>query len=133
MTSRSLLASELAERLRMRPELSASACCEEEEGGQAGRDRSNGSLVADLITVSRAFREKKNFLSLIQILPLKMSISDLRLLPPTELDPVTNIVVYSPSLIRQKSRRIQIQIRNLLHANSDPKLLFRIRNTASMI
>ncbi len=59
MTSRSLLASELAERLRMRPELSASACWEEEEGGQAGRDRSKGSLVADLITVSRALRDKK--------------------------------------------------------------------------
>jgi hypothetical protein len=60
MTSRSLLASELAERLRMRPELSASACWEEEEGGQAaGRDRSNGSLVADLITVSRAYKRKK--------------------------------------------------------------------------
>jgi hypothetical protein len=58
MTSRSLLASELAERLRMRPELSASACWEEEEGGQAGRDRSKGSLVADLITVSRVCKRK---------------------------------------------------------------------------
>jgi hypothetical protein len=76
MTSRSLLASELAERLRMRPELSASACWEEEEGGQAGRDRSKGSLVADLITVSRALREKKNSTHLYRFWKFQYRISD---------------------------------------------------------